>query len=293
MRRALPNATYIGLTGTAISERDRDSFERFGHPNDPGHVLVRYTPERSIEDGATVPLRVEAPRPDLRLDTASLDEAFDELSAEEGLSDEEKELVARKASQVSTLFKTESRIEAACRDIVDHFYKRIDPLGLKGQVVAYDRELCVRYLDVIQRLLDEHGQGDVATVVMTVSDKDDPRPWRRYDRDRNAEAKIKARFRDPEDRLKLLIVTAKLLTGFDAPIEGVMYLDKPLRRHTLFQALSRTNRRWTNPATGQEKTHGLIVDYVGLGKEIADSMVTRRREGGQGELEIEPLKQEL
>lgn len=293
MRRALPNATYIGLTGTAISERDRDTFERFGHAGDPDQVLVRYTPERSIEDGATVPLRVEGPRPDLRLDTDSLDEAFDELAAEEGLTEEEKELVARKASHVSALFRTQARIDAVCADVVEHFERRIAPLGMKGQVVAYDRELCVRYLEGIQRLLDARGEGHEATVVMTVSDKDDPREWRRFDRDRAAEAKLKARFRDPDDPLKLLIVTAKLLTGFDAPIEGVLYLDKPLYRHTLFQALTRTNRRWTNPSTGQEKTHGLIVDYVGLGKEIADSMVTRRRGGGQEEIDVEPLKREL
>jgi type I restriction enzyme, R subunit len=293
MRTALPNATYIGLTGTAISERDRDTFERFGDPDDPDHVLVRYTPERSIEDGATVPLRVEAPRPDLKLDSESLDEAFDEMAAEEGLTEEEKELLARKASHVSTLFKADSRIEAVCADIVDHFYKRIDPLGMKAQIVVYDRELCVRYLGEIERLLDQRGKGDEATVVMTVSDKDDPKEWRQFDRDRGDEAKVKARFRDPDDPLKLLVVTAKLLTGFDAPIEGVMYLDKPLRKHTLFQALTRTNRRWTNPLSGQEKTHGLIVDYVGLGKEIADSMVTKRREEGQGELDIEPLKEEL
>jgi type I restriction enzyme R subunit len=293
MRTALPNATYIGLTGTAISEHDRDTFESFGNPDDPDHVLVRYTPERSIEDGATVPLRVEAPRPDLRLDAQALDEAFDELAIEEGLSDEEKELVARRASHASTLFKADSRVNAVCADIVDHFHSRIAPLGMKAQVVAYDRELCVRYLEQIQRLFDECGEGDEATVVMTVSDKDDPRAWRAFDRDRAAEAKVKARFRDSEDPLKLLIVTAKLLTGFDAPIEGVMYLDRPLRKHTLFQALTRTNRRWTNPSTGQEKTHGLIVDYVGLGKEIANSMLTVRRGDGQGELEIEPLKAEL
>lgn len=101
----------------------------------------------------------------------------------------------------------------------------------------------------IQRLLDERGEGHESTVVMTTNDKEDPDEWLAYDRDRAEEARVKARFRDFEDPLKFLIVTAKLLTGFDAPIEGVMYLDKPLRKHTLFQALTRTNRRWTNPET--------------------------------------------
>ena len=293
MRRALPNATYIGLTGTPISDGDRDTFENFGDPADPDNVLSRYTPERSIEDGATLPLRVEAPKPDLQLDKTSLDSAFDDMAQEEGLTEEEKEVLARKASKVATLFHANARIDAICDDIVDHYYSRIEPLGLKAQVVVFDRALCVRYLEAIQKRLDERGEGHKATVVMTVVDKDDPKDWRQFDRDRAAEAKIKARFRDPEDPLKILIVTAKLLTGFDAPIEGVMYLDKPLRKHTLFQALARTNRPWTNPATGQEKTWGLIVDYVGLGKEIAESMQTKRREEGQGELDVEPLKHEL
>lgn len=292
MRKALPNATYIGLTGTAISEKDRDTFKSFGDPDDPDMVLNRYTPERSIEDGATLPLRVEAARANLQIDTESLDEAFDEMTAEEGLEEAEKEVLARRASHVSTLFKADSRVEAICADIVDHYYNRIEPLGLKAQVVAYDRELCVRYLDEIQRLLDERGDVHEATVVMTVVDKEDPKGWRHFDRDRNEEAKVKARFKDFEDPLKFIIVTAKLLTGFDAPIEGVMYLDKPLRKHTLFQALARTNRRWTNPETGQEKTTGLIVDYVGLGKEIAEAMQVKQA-GAQTEIEVNPLKQEL
>jgi type I restriction enzyme R subunit len=123
--------------------------------------------------------------------------------------------------------------------------------------------------------------------------KDDPAEWRQYERDRGAEAKVKARFRDADDPLRFLIVTAKLLTGFDAPIEGVMYLDKPLRAHTLFQAMTRTNRRWTNPHTGQEKTHGLIVDYVGLGKEIADAIQIEQKDGARPPLSIDELIEEL
>jgi type I restriction enzyme R subunit len=293
MRAALPNATYIGLTGTPISDRDRDTFEAFGDPADPNAILNAYPPERAMADGATLPLRVEAPKASVRLDKESLDAAFDEMAAEEGLTEEEKETLARKASKSKTLFKAKARIEAVCKDMVDHYYDRIEPLGLKAQVVAYDRELCVLYLDEIQRLLDDRGHGHEATVVMTVNDKEDPQEWRQYDRDRAEEARIKARFRDFRDPLKILIVTAKLLTGFDAPIEGVMYLDRPLRRHTLFQALTRTNRRWTNPDTGQEKTDGLIVDYIGLGKEIASSMRLKRYEGQPDPLAIETLKDEL
>src|SRR4029077_1587540 len=108
------------------------------------------------------------------------------------------------------------------------------------------------------------------------------------------EAQVKARFTDHSDRLRFLIVTAKLLTGFDAPIEGVMYLDKPLRLHTLFQAITRTNRRWTNPVTQQEKLFGLIVDYVGLGSEIAKALRAADPErGGRRPVDVAGLVEEL
>jgi len=138
-------------------------------------------------------------------------------------------------------------------------------------VVAFDRELCVRYRDLLQRELGSTGE---VAVVMTTQ-KDDPLEWEEFNRTREQEAQLKARFKDPEDPLQILVVTAKLLTGFDAPIEGVMYLDKPLKAHTLFQAVTRTNRRWTNPKTGQEKLFGLVVDYVGLGKELANAVAVK------------------
>jgi type I restriction enzyme R subunit len=137
--------------------------------------------------------------------------------------------------------------------------------------VAFDRELCVRYYEAISALL---GPGEEATVVMTTA-KDDPASWAVWDRDRPTEQALRDRFLDPADPLRFLIVTGKLLTGFDAPVEGVMYLDKPLRAHTLFQAVTRTNRRWTNPFTGQEKFYGLIVDYIGLGAELAKAVAVK------------------
>ncbi len=185
--------------------------------------------------------------------------------------EDERGYLARRASRVDQLMKTPARIEAVCADIVDHYRRKVAPLGLKAQVVAFDRELCVRYLEEIRKHLQP---GEEATVVMTTA-KDDPPDWRAFDRDRAAEIAIRDRFLDPADPLRLLIVTAKLLTGFDAPAEGVLYLDKPLRAHTLFQAVCRTNRRWTNPRTGQEKLNGLVVDYIGLGAELARAVAVR------------------
>lgn len=294
MRAAIPNATYIGLTGTPITTKDRDTFERFGHPDDPNWVMNTYSAERSMADGATLEIRVEAPPVHLEIDKAALDEAFDEMTAEAGLTDEEKEVLARKATRVATLLKAPERIKTVCDFIVNHYCARVRPLGLKAQVVCYDRELCVLYQEQIQQLLDQRGDGDgdESTVVMTCQ-KDDPAGWHEYDRDRAEEGKVKARFRDAHDPLRILIVTAKLLTGFDAPIEGVMYLDKPLKEHTLFQALARTNRPWTNPDTTQEKTHGLVVDLVGLGPEIADAMKLPRKEGTREPLSTDELIDEL
>jgi type I restriction enzyme R subunit len=265
MRRALPNARFIGLTGTPISTSDRNTWDTFGDPDDPDGVLNHYSVERSIADGATLPIHVETRLVDFHIDHEGLDQAFAELAEAEALDEDQRGYLARRASRVDRLFKTPARIEAVCADIVEHYRRKVEPLGLKAQVVAFDRELCVAYLAEIRKHLLP---GEEATIVMTCV-KDDPEEWSEFDRERPAEIAIRDRFLDPADPLKFLLVTAKLLTGFDAPVEGVMYLDKPLRAHTLFQAVCRTNRRWTNPRTGQEKLYGLVVDYVGLGAELA------------------------
>ncbi len=271
MREALPNAKFIGLTGTPISTDDRNTWETFGDPSDPGGVLNHYSVERSIADGATLPIHVETRLVDFHIDKAALDQAFAELAEAEALDEDQRGYLSRRASRVDTLMKTPARVAAVSADIVEHYRAKVAPLGLKAQVVAFDRELCVRYYEAISALL---GPDEEATVVMTTA-KDDPASWAVWDRDRPTEQAIRDRFLDPADPLRFLIVTAKLLTGFDAPVEGVMYLDKPLRAHTLFQATTRTNRRWTNPFTGQEKLHGLIVDYVGLGAELAKAVAVR------------------
>jgi type I restriction enzyme R subunit len=268
MREALPNAYFIGLTGTPISKGDKNTFATFGDDADPDGVLNAYTIDRSIADGATLPVHVEARLVDYHIDRQALDEEFEVLAHNEGLDEDQKAILAKRASRVETLMKVPARVDAVCQDIVSHFRAKVQPLGLKAQVVAFDRELCVLYQQKIAALLND---GEECTVVMTTG-KDDPVEWLAFDRSRDEEAKVKACFRDAHDPLQILIVTAKLLTGFDAPIEGVMYLDKPLRAHTLFQAITRTNRRYTNPITDQQKRYGLVVDYVGLGNEVAKAL---------------------
>jgi type I restriction enzyme R subunit len=135
---------------------------------------------------------------------------------------------------------------------------------MKAQVVAYDRDHVVLYEQELNRLIAERGLDLTTQVVMTVGGKDDKQEWKTYELTRAQEAVVKREFNKVGQPPTFLVVTAKLLTGFDAPIEQVMYLDRPLTRHTLFQAITRTNRRFTNPVTGQEKHNGLVVDYIGL-----------------------------
>ncbi|HUW14121.1 MAG TPA: HsdR family type I site-specific deoxyribonuclease, partial [Anaerolineae bacterium] len=256
MRESLPNAFLFGLTGTPINRADKNTFYAFGAEEDANGYMSRYGFEESIRDGATKELHFEPRLIDLHIDHAEIDRAYKELTG--GLSDLERDTLAKTAAKMAVLLKSPERIERICADIAQHFQEKVAPNGFGAQVVAFDRESCVLY----KRELDRHLPPEFSDVVMTVnSGEDDYAPYRR---DRDAEEKLLDRFRDPSDPLKILVVTSKLLTGFDAPILHAMYLDKPLRDHTLLQAICRTNRPY-----GEAKTHGLIVDYLGVFDDVA------------------------
>ena len=294
MREALPNARFFGLTGTPIADKERNTFTLFGDPNDPGYVMNTYSMERSISDGASVPVHVETRLVDFQLDRDALEEAEAALADEEELSEEDREFLAGKAGHVKTILLNPDRISAVCKDILTHYTTKVAPNGFKAQIVGYDRELVVAYEQELKRLITEHGLPYQTAVVMTVGGKDDPGSWLEYSLDRATEAHVKSRFNDPDDPLTFLIVTAKLLTGFDAPIEQVTYLDRPLKRHTLFQAITRTNRRYTNPRTGVEKNYGLVVDYIGLGNQIALALKAADPEtGGKRPIDVDALATEF
>ncbi|RMG21477.1 MAG: HsdR family type I site-specific deoxyribonuclease, partial [Deltaproteobacteria bacterium] len=259
MREALPNAFLFGLTGTPINRADRNTFYAFGAEEDERGYMSRYGFEESVRDGATMPLHFEPRLLELHIDREAIDEAFKELTG--GLSDLDREQLARTAARMAVLVKAPERIQAICADIARHYQEKVAPNGFGAQVVTIDREACVLY----KKTLDEYLPPEVSDIVMTVnSGEDEYAPWRR---DRDEEEKLLDRFRDPADPLKILIVTSKLLTGFDAPILQCMYLDKPLRDHTLLQAICRTNRPY-----GQAKTHGLIVDYLGVFNDVAQAI---------------------
>jgi type I restriction enzyme, R subunit len=259
MREALPNAFLFGLTGTPINRADRNTFYAFGAVEDTTGYLSRYGFEESIRDGATKELHFEPRLVDLRIDKDAIDEAFKKLTG--GLSDLDQDQLAKTAAKMAVLVKAPDRIQRICADIAHHYQKKVAPNGFGAQVVTFDRESCVLY----KKALDGHLPMEVSDIVMT-TERNEPE-FARYRRNRDEEEKLLDRYRDPKDPLKILIVTSKLLTGFDAPILQTMYLDKPLRDHTLLQAICRTNRPW-----GEEKTHGLIVDYLGIFDDVAQAL---------------------
>jgi len=259
MRAALPNAFLFGLTGTPINRADRNTFYAFGAEEDKTGYMSRYGFEESVRDGATMPLHFEPRLLELHIDKEAIDLAFKELTG--GLSDLDRDQLAKTAAKLAVLVKSPERIQKICADIAGHFQSKVAPGGFGAQVVVYDRESCVRY----KKALDEFLPPEVSDIVMTVNSGEEG--YAPYRRDRNQEEALLDRFRDPADPLKILVVTSKLLTGFDAPILQAMYLDKPLRDHTLLQAICRTNRPY-----GEAKTHGLIVDYLGVFDDVAQAI---------------------
>lgn len=259
MRLALPNAFFFGLTGTPINRVDKNTFLTFGADEDKSGYMSKYSFSDSIRDGATLPLHFEAVPVELHVDKEKLNAEFAALT--EGLSEEDKAQLSKRVNMKAIMYDRK-RIKKVCEHIANHYQTKIEPNGYKGQVVCYDRECCLMYKEELDKLLGE----DATTIVMdTNNDKEDK--YKAYRRSRDEEAKVLDYFRDPNSPLKLVIVTAKLLTGFDAPILQVMYLDKPMKDHTLLQAICRTNRVYDS-----DKTHGLIVDYVGIFDDVAKAL---------------------
>lgn len=280
MRQALPNAFFFGLTGTPINRADKNTFYTFGATEDKSGYMSRYSFSDSIRDKATLPLHFEAVPVDLHVKQEIVDIAFDELTKD--LSKMDKAELAKRV-KVEAIMKAPDRVKAVCEHIANHYQTKAEPNGFKAQVVCYDRECCVLYKKELDLLLGENA----STIVMhTAGDKADAyKEWRR---DRDEETKVLDHFRDSADPLKIVIVTSKLLTGFDAPILQTMYLDKPMKDHTLLQAICRTNRLYE-----QNKSHGLIVDYIGIFDDVANALGFDEKNVQQIVSNIENIKKEL
>ena len=260
MRMALPNAFFFGLTGTPINRNDHNTFACFGADEDKYGYISKYTFQNSIADGATLELDFKTVPVEMHLDEKKLQAEFDALT-DQVSEDDRNQLVKR--TTVEAFFTADERINQVCKYIVNHFREYVEPTGMKAQVVVYNRECCVKYKKALDALL---GSTDQTTVVMhTAGDKADD--YKEYRRTRDEEKKLLDQFRDPLSPLKFVVVTSKLLTGFDAPILQCMYLDKPMKNHTLLQAICRTNRKYN-----ENKKCGLVVDFVGVFDDVAKSL---------------------
>ncbi len=263
MRTALPNAFFFGLTGTPINKRDKNTFKCFGAEEDHGGYMSKYTFQDSIDDGATLELNFREVPVQLHLDEANLQAAFDDMARENNLTDEEKDQLTR-GTKVEAFFTSPKRIHEVCVNIVEHYRQYVRPTGLKCQVVVFNRACCVAYKKELDMLLKDSGD-ETAIVMHTSGDK--ANEYEEYKLTDFEQEKLLDKFRDPLSPLKFVIVTSKLLTGFDAPILQCMYLDKPMKDHTLLQAVCRTNRVYE-----ARKKCGMIVDYVGVFDNYANAL---------------------
>ncbi|MDP1543436.1 MAG: type I restriction endonuclease subunit R [Polycyclovorans sp.] len=287
MRDALPNALYLGLTGTPISENDRDTEAVFGTYVDIYDVMA------SQKDGTTVPIHYEQRIIDLAVNTAELDELDDEL--EDLLEDDPEEQNSKTKSMLARLESiamANNRMATLADDLVEHWDRRLEALDGKAMIVAISRKAAVAiYDEIIKRRPDWHAkevdQG-VIKVIMT-SPASDPESLRAHATSAQEKKLLEKRIKDPNDPLKIVIVRDMWLTGFDAPCLHTLYVDKPMKGQGLMQAVARVNRVW------KDKPGGLVVDYIGIGEELkrAIAQYTRARGDKPGKDPVEFVDEAL
>jgi type I restriction enzyme R subunit len=257
---ALPNATYVGFTGTPIDRtaHGKGTFKTFGADDEMG-FLDKYSIRESIQDGTTLPLNYALAPNDLLVDRETLESEFLDVAELEGVSDiETLNKVLERAVTLRNMMKNPERVDAVARHVAEHYRANVEPMGYKAFLVAVDREACVVYKDALDRYLPP----DYSDVVISHGHNDGAE-LRRFHYDDTRESEIRKAFRNRDGPPKLLIVTEKLLTGFDAPVLYSMYLDKPMRDHVLLQAIARVNRPYED-ADDRAKPAGFILDFVGI-----------------------------
>ena len=260
MREALPNASFLGFTGTPIEKADRNTRPVFGD------YIDTYDIHRAVEDGATVTIYYEGRLAKLELKTEEvphIDPEFEEVT--EGEEETTKESLKRKWAQIEAMVGTPRRLRLLAKDLVNHFEKRLEILEGKAMVVCMSRRICVDLFNEIGKLrpswVDSDDLKGAMKVVMTGSAHDPPE-WQVHIRNKPRREELAKRFRDPKDPFKIAIVRDMWLTGFDAPSLHTMYIDKPMRGHGLMQTIARVNRVF------KDKPGGLIVDYLGIADEL-------------------------
>ena len=279
MRDALPNASFVGFTGTPIELEDANTRAVFGD------YISIYDIQRSVEDGATVPIYYESRLARLTLDEderPNIDPEFEE--ATEGEEVERTERIKTRWAQLEAVVGAEKRVRQIAEDIVGHFEQRLEALDGKAMVVCMSRRICVDLHSELARLRpdwheDDDGKGAVK-VVMTGS-ASDPLAWQPHIRNKARREALAQRFRDPGDALQVVLVRDMWLTGFDAPSLHTMYVDKPMRGHGLMQAIARVNRVF------KDKPGGLVVDYLGLAQDLKRALATYTESGGKGQTALD------
>ncbi len=279
MRDALPNASFIGFTGTPIEHTDANTRAVFGD-----YISV-YDIQRAVIDGATVPIYYESRLAKLELKASerpTIDLDFEE--ATEGEEVERKEKLKTRWAQLEAVVGSEGRLKLIARDLVEHFETRLEAMDGKAMIVCMSRRICVDLYREIAALRPawhhEDDEQGALKVVMTGS-ASDPLPWQSHIRSKARREALALRFRSPSDPFQLVIVRDMWLTGFDAPSLHTMYVDKPMRGHGLMQAIARVNRVF------KDKPGGLVVDYLGLADELKQALATYTESGGTGKTALD------
>jgi len=279
MRDALPNASFIGFTGTPIELADASTRAVFGD-----HISV-YDIQRAVDDEATVAIYYESRLAELALDETErpqIDAGFQEVT--EGEEADRREKLKTKWAQLEAVVGAEQRVALIARDIVEHFESRTDAMDGKAMVVCMSRRICIDLYRELVRLRpawgDDDDTGGALKVVMT-GQASDPPEWQRHIGNKARREALAKRFRDPADPLRMVLVRDMWLTGFDAPSLHTMYVDKPMRGHGLMQAIARVNRVF------RDKPGGLVVDYLGLAHELKRALATYTESGGKGQTAVD------
>ncbi len=280
MRNAFKDAFFFGFTGTPIDKLTLNTHRNFGEEGE--RYLDYYSIQQAIDDGATLPVTYEARLSKFFIDEEKVDKQFNDLT--EDLSDAQKELLTKRYGKKEALVKLDKRMEAIARDIVEHYKLYVLPNGFKAQIVCYDREATAKYKDLLDKLIPAEWSEVVYSPGDPNSESDD---LKKYNTNKQKREKVIEQFKDPANPLKFLLVCDMLLTGFDAPVEQVMYLDKPLRDHNLLQAIARTNRVYPNKGCGK------IIDYYGVTKNLYDALNFDESVVDTAMINIDRLKEEF
>ena len=287
MRDALPNASFIGFTGTPIEQNDANTRAVFGD-----YVSI-YDIQRAVRDKATVPIYYESRVAKLSLSEADLpkiDSEFDEIT--EGQEFDAREKIKTKWAALEALVGTEKRLALVAEDMIEHFEKRLEAMDGKAMIVCMSRRICVDLYNQIIKLRPEwasaenddetiEGKQDTAVKIIMTGSASDPVDWQQHIRSKRRRKELATRFKNPKDPFRIVIVRDMWLTGFDAPCMHSMYIDKPMRGHGLMQAIARVNRVF------KDKPGGLVVDYLGLADQLKQALATYTESGGQGSPSID------